>query len=522
MPDQSLILIVDDNETARYAKARTLRAAGFDVIEAATAGDALRLVAERGPRLVVLDVQLPDFDGWEACRRLKQDPATASTLVLQTSATFVSEQDTVRSLESGADACLTEPVDPLVLVATVRALLRARVAEDTMREALARESAARGVAETANRAKDEFLALLSHELRSPLGAILTWVTLLRDGNVDDALATRGLEAIERNTRVQVKLIEDLLDVSRIITGKTRLEVGLVDLARVIEAALESVRAAAFAKGVRVDAFLAPELGAVLGDATRLQQVVWNLVSNAVKFTPKGGWVEVRLEARESQAVVLVSDSGKGIDPTFLPFIFDRFRQADSSTTRAEGGLGLGLAIVRHVVELHGGTVEADSEGVGSGATFRVRLPLPALRETRATIVATRSPVGAARALEGVQLLVVDDEPDARDAIAAVLVSSGATVATARGVREALASVARPPAPDVIVTDIAMPGEDGFALMRELRNDPPDRRIPVLALTAYAGEPEAERIREAGFDAHLAKPIEAAKLVAAVAALADRA
>ena len=255
MADPILLLVVDDNETARYSKSRILRAAGFETIEAGTASDALRLVAERRPRLVVLDVHLPDFDGWEACRRLKQDPATASTLVLQVSATFVSEQDTVRSLESGADACLTEPVEAPVLVATVRALLRARVAEDTMREALAREQAARGVAETANRAKDEFLAMLSHELRSPLGAILTWVTLLRDGNVDGALAARGLEAIERNTRLQVKLIEDLLDVSRIITGKTRLDVGLVDLARIGDAALESVRAAALAKGVRIDAFL---------------------------------------------------------------------------------------------------------------------------------------------------------------------------------------------------------------------------------------------------------------------------
>jgi signal transduction histidine kinase len=522
VPDSNpnLILVVDDNETARYSKARTLRAAGFDTIEAGSADEALRLVAERRPRLVVLDVQLPDFDGWEVCRRLKQDPATAWTLVLQVSATFVSEQDTVRSLESGADACLTEPVDPPVLVATVRALLRARVAEDSMREALAREQAARGAAETANRAKDEFLALLSHELRSPLGAILTWVTLLRDGNVDTALATRGLEAIERNTRLQVKLIEDLLDVSRIITGKTRLDVGLVDLARVGEAALESVRAAALAKGVRVDAFLDPSLGAVLGDATRLQQVVWNLVSNAIKFTSKGGWVEVRLEGRDSQAMIRVSDSGKGIDPAFLPHIFERFRQADSSTTRTEGGLGLGLAIVRHVVELHGGTVEAESPGLGSGATFTVRLPLPALRETRDTILPTRAPAGGTRALEGVRLLVVDDEADARDAISAVLVSSGATVATARSVREALAAIDRAPAPDVIVSDIAMPGEDGFALMRELRNERPERRIPVLALTAYAGEPEAARIREAGFDAYLAKPIEAAKLVAAVSALAE--
>src|SRR6185503_414866 len=328
-----------------------------------------RLVEERDPRLVVLDVHLPDRDGWSICQALKADPKTASILVLQVSATFVTDGDRVRALDGGADACLTEPLEGPVLVATVRALLRARKAEDALREALAREQAARSIAETANRSKDEFLALLSHEVRTPLGAILSWVTLLRQHHPDADVLEQGLEAIERNTRVQVRLIEDLLDVSRIVTGKLRLDLALVDLALLIEGALESVRPAAIAKGIRVDTFLDPALGSMLGDPTRLQQVLWNLISNAVKFTPKGGWIEIRAERRDSLAVVEFTDSGQGVDAAFLPFIFDRFRQADSSTTRREGGLGLGLAIVRHVVELHGGTVSAHSDGIGQGSTF---------------------------------------------------------------------------------------------------------------------------------------------------------
>jgi signal transduction histidine kinase/BarA-like signal transduction histidine kinase len=520
--DTGAILVVDDNETARYAKARALRAAGFETLEAGAGAETLRLVAEKHPRLVVLDVHLPDLNGWEVCRRIKQDPATASVPVLQVSATFVSEEDTVRALEGGADACLTEPLEAPVLVATVRALLRARAAEDSLRAALAREQEARGQAESANRAKDEFLALLSHELRSPLGAILTWVTLLRGAPIDGAIVARGLETIERNARLQVKLVEDLLDVSRIVTGKTRLDVGVVEIAPLIDAALESVGPAAVAKGVRLDAFVDPALGPLLGDATRLQQVLWNLLSNAVKFTPKGGWAELRAERAESQALIRVSDSGKGIDPAFLPFIFDRFRQADSSTTRSEGGLGLGLAIVRHVVELHGGTVEATSPGVGQGATFTVRVPLAAVREPRRTIEALRTQGAADRRhwnlLEGVRLLVVDDEPDARDAISAVLASAGASVATAGSVREALAAIHHEP-PDVIVSDIAMPIEDGFALIRELRAQPGAAApIRALALTAYAGEHAAEQVSDAGFDAYLSKPIEAAKLILAVSSL----
>src|SRR5262245_3206470 len=374
----NLILVVDDNEPARYTKVRILRDAGYEVVEAATGDEALRLVAEWVPRLILLDVNLPGVDGWEVCRRLKADPATASVAVLQVSATHVREEDTVRALEGGADASLTEPIEPAVLVATVRALLRARLAEAALRDALAREQTTRAAAEAANRTKDEFLATLSHELRSPLGVILTWVTLLRSGRIDEAGRTRAYQAIERNTRHQAKLIEDLLDVSRIISGKMRLDVGVVDLAEVVDAAREGVRHAAEAKRIQLAVLPPAAVGPVSGDANRLQQVIWNLLSNAIKFTPRGGQVTVGVARVDSQAQIQVVDSGRGIDPAFLPHIFERFRQADSSTTRSEGGLGLGLAIVRHLVELHGGTVGAESTGVGQGSTFTVRLPLHAV------------------------------------------------------------------------------------------------------------------------------------------------
>ena len=522
-PDASLILVVDDNESGRYGKSRILRQAGFEVIEAATGSEALQMIAAHAPRLVVLDINLPDVDGWEVSRRLKAEPSTSSVIVLQVSATHIHEEDTVRSLEAGADASLTEPLEPTVLVATVRALLRARAAEDALREALVREQAAREAAEGANRAKDEFLAMLSHELRSPLGAIVTWVTLLRTGKVEESRRARALEAIERNTRLQAKLIEDLLDVSRIISGKLRLETGLVDLAAVVDAAVDSARPVAEAKDIELGATVDPMLGLVSGDATRLQQVVWNLLSNAVKFTPRNGRIHVHVESRNSRAHIRVTDTGRGIDPAFLPHIFERFRQADSSSTRSEGGLGLGLAIVRHVVALHGGTVEAESAGPGQGSTFVVQLPLPAIHGTIASAKPgsagrERIPVLQQPSLTGLHILVLDDECDARDAVSAVLEGCGARVTPVGSVRDAIAALELK-APDLIVSDIAMPDEDGFRFIGEVRNLPTKGRVPALALTAYASAEERGRILAAGFDSYLAKPIEASELAATVARLA---
>jgi signal transduction histidine kinase len=518
--EKSVLLVVDDEAVSRYSKARVLRQAGFEVLEATTGEEALAGATERNPRLVILDVRLPDMDGWEVCKRIKGNPATSSILVLQTSATFTSESDTVRALEGGADGCLTEPIEPPVLVATVRALLRARIAEDAVREALGREQAARVTAEAANKSKDEFLATLSHELRSPLGGIFMWVELLRSGRLDEARKRHAYEAIERSARLQMRLIDDLLDVSRIISGKMVIDVGSVDLAATVESALESVRTAADVKAIELRSTVDPSLGPLSGDASRLHQVVWNLLSNAVKFTPQGGRVELTVERRPSHLEMTVTDTGQGIEPSFLPHIFERFRQADSSSTRAHSGLGLGLAIVRHLIELHGGTIEASSAGMGKGSTFTVRLPMastPTAAPSRRAHASQPQTV-ALPTLAGIHVLVLDDERDARDAIATVLELCGAEVTAVASVADAVARI-EGNRPDAIVSDIAMPAEDGFALIRRLRAIAGGATLPALALTAYASSADERRILDAGFNAYLTKPIDATELVATVSRLA---
>jgi signal transduction histidine kinase len=516
------ILVVDDNESARYGKVRTLRRAGYEVIEAASGSEALRIASDGELRLVVLDVNLPDVDGWEVCRRIKADAKTASVVVLQVSATHIRQEDTVRALNSGADASLTEPLDPGVLVATVKALLRAREAEEALRDALAREQLARSAAESANQMKDEFLAMLSHELRSPLGAILAWVTLLRTTQTDEKVG-RGLEAIERSTRQQVRLIEDLLDVSRISSGKFRLDITEVDLAAVVDEAIESVRPSADAKSIDLDSHVDESIGRLSGDPGRLQQAVWNLLSNAVKFTPEKGHVAIVVEGRDSAVEIRVEDSGAGIDTALLPHVFERFRQGTSGIARSETGLGLGLAIVSHVVALHGGTVHADSPGPGRGATFTIRLPAAVAYPATAAVQQGCSPGSSPElpALDGLRILVLDDEPDAREAVSAVLEGCGAQVTAVAKVSEALGFLARG-AIDLVVSDVAMPVEDGYRFIAELRHSPPEKggELPVLAFTAHAGPEERRRVLDAGFDEFVTKPIEARDLVAAVARLAS--
>ncbi len=516
------IIVVDDNDTNRYTKGRLLRQAGYEVLEAATGGAGLAFVASHAPDLVVLDTQLPDTNGWEVCRRIKERGPEAP-LVLQVSATYVEEGDTVKALEGGADACLTEPIDPAVMLATVRALLRIRHAEHALRDALAREQALRYAAESANRAKDEFLATLSHELRSPLGTILTWVTLLKEGRLDPARSRHGLDAIERSTQLQVKLIGDLLDISSIISGKTRLDVGAVDLAAVVQTAIDGLRSAAAAKDLVVASRIEPDVPRIAGDAMRLLQVVQNLCSNAVKFTPRGGRVDIVVRATDGSVEIEVSDTGKGIPAEFLPHIFERFRQADASTTRFEGGLGLGLAIVLHLVELHRGSVDARSAGAGQGATFVVRLPAaPPVGTSTPALSVRPEPHGAADpdALAGLRLLLVDDEDDAREAVATALAQRGATVATAASVEAALRAIDTE-APDVMIGDIAMPGEDGYSLIRRLRDRTPAAggRIPALALTAYGRLTDRAQMLAAGFDECLTKPIAIDELTAVVRRLA---
>ncbi len=377
-------------------------------------------------------------------------------------------------------------------------------------------------AQQANRAKDEFLATVSHELRTPLNAMLGWATLLRTRNLSEAKREQALLTIERNARAQSQLIEDLLDVSRIISGKLRVEPRSVDLGAIVEAAADSVRPLADAKSVSIQLQLADDARHALGDPYRLQQVVWNLLSNAVKFSIERGSVMVVLRRIDAQAEIEVRDQGIGIEPQFLPQIFDRFKQANGATTRSHGGLGLGLAIVRHLVELHDGTISADSSGLNQGSTFRVRLPLSGFQSVQTDVPSTDSRGVAAPRLDGLRVLVVDDEPDARALLTAVLEGHGAVVTVASSVDAALREVQKQ-LPDVLVSDIGMPGEDGYALIRKLRGsiDPGVRALPAAALTAFARMEDRTRAMYAGFQSHVAKPIDPDQLLMVVAILARR-
>ncbi len=383
-------------------------------------------------------------------------------------------------------------------------------------------------AEEANRLKDEFLATVSHELRTPLNAIIGWAHLLRSKKFDEPTSARAMETIERNAKSQARIVEDILDVSRAITGKLRLEVQPVLPGSVIEVALDAIRPAAEAKEIRLQHILDPRAGPVSGDPNRLQQIVWNLLSNAVKFTPRGGRVEVRLERVNSHVEIIVSDTGQGIHSDLLPFIFDRFRQGDSTTTRQHGGLGLGLAIVRHLVELHGGSVHADSPGHGGGANFTVTLPLMAIySEPRSAARPQLSDLNAPAALEatrlsGIKVLVVDDEPDTCEVLKVMIEQYGGEVKTCASCREALETLKRWK-PDVLVSDIEMPGEDGYQLIEKIRLLAPEQggTIPALALTAYARVDDRIRALSAGYQMHLAKPAEPVELTVVITRLAGR-
>ncbi len=384
---------------------------------------------------------------------------------------------------------------------------------------------ARDEAQAANRAKDEFLAVISHELRTPLTPVLGWARMLRGGQLDAAGVVRAGDVIERNVRAQAKLIEDLLDVSRIISGKQRLEVSPVDLLQVIEAVVETLQLAADAKGVRIETVLDKRANSVAGDPARLQQIIWNLLSNAIKFTPKGGLAQIELRRVASHVEIAVSDTGEGIAPEFLPHVFDRFRQGDSTSTRTYGGLGLGLAIVRHLVELHGGQVHAASPGRGQGSTFTVQLPISvfpavAAQEQRPRPATdARPPTASTPNLKGLRILVVDDEPDTLEALRLLLEQRGAKVHTAISAARALEDL-EAWRPEVLVSDIGMPREDGYDLIRNVRALGPDRggRVPAVALTAYAREEDRAQILAAGFQVHIRKPAEPTELLAAIARL----
>jgi PAS domain S-box-containing protein len=415
-----------------------------------------------------------------------------------------------------------------VIQCNIRDISERKRAEEERSLLLESEQAARTEADMANDIKDQFLALLSHELRTPLTSILGWSQMLTDVNLDDAESKRALEIIVRNARSQRQLIDDLLDVSRIITGKLSLEVRPLELAPIIEAVVDSLRPAADARSIHLQIAFDPRTSPISGDPDRLQQIIWNLLTNAIKFTPKGGRVKVWFERVESHVEITIIDTGEGIAPEFLPHIFDRFRQSDSSSTRRHGGLGLGLSIVRQLVEMHGGTVTAESAGAEEGTTFKVIFPLMSVHRKLSDVDMTR-PVIVSRertdvppSLNDLRVLVVDDEPDARELVAAVLTGRGAAVVSVGSAGEALEEMEKQPF-DVLVSDIGMPKMDGYALIEKVRRLPAERggRIPAAALTAYAGVEDRMRVLSAGYQMHIPKPVEPAELATVVGSIALR-
>jgi len=414
-----------------------------------------------------------------------------------------------------------------IFIGIARDISERKRSEAEREQLLENEKEARHQAEEANRSKDTFLATVSHELRTPLNAILGWANILRNSAADPSLADRALATIERNAKAQAQLIDDLLDMSRIITGQMRLNFKALSVSETIRSALNAVAPDAVARSIHILTNFGAENDTVFGDASRLQQVVWNLLSNAIKFTPEGGTIDVSTSEDGAHLVVSVRDSGIGIDPEFLPYVFDRFSQADAVTTRRHGGLGLGLSIVRQLVELHGGKVSAESEGENLGSAFTVTLPLAKVeggREADSDVETPSSAVsdqGFVSDLGGVHVLVVEDEADSRELIGVILEKHGSTVTAVSSAEEALAAL-RDSVPDIIVSDIGMPGVDGYSLIRSIRElpDHTKARIPAVALTAYASAVDKEQAISSGFDAHVAKPVEPLDLARVVSALAN--
>ena len=639
------ILLVDDSPATRYATGRVIRQAGFNVIEAATGFEALSQ-AELNCDLVVLDIDLPDIDGHEVCRRIRSNPTVARIPVIHVSATFVTDYHKIKGLEAGADGYLTHPVEPLVLIATIKAFLRTRQMEHALSRSEAKfraifnqalmgiclltndmifldanpafaeilgrsheeligkhcaafaraghesriveiserlqtemawrgslpllhrdghivelewsisihsapnvllaiisdvtdkrrieaerehllesERSARTAAERANRLKDEFLATLSHELRTPLNAIVGWSQLLRMQPPSEQDLAQGLEAIARNAKLQSELINDLLDVSRIISGKLRLDLQRTDVVAIVHDALVSVTPAAQQKGVQLLKSVDGNFDAIHADPSRLQQVIWNLINNAVKFTPAGGSVRTEVTQTATHLVIRVSDTGQGINPEFLPHLFERFRQEDATTTRMHGGLGLGLAIVKHIVDMHGGTVQATSAGEGLGAEFIVQLLLmgagsdESRRDLDETTLSSPPREAVPRInLHRARILIVDDDRDARNLASRVLREFGAEVAEASDVEQALLTL-ESFKPLVLVSDIGMPHQDGYDLIRRIRKAGyTAEALPAIAVTAFVRNDDRERILSGGYQMHLGKPIAPAELVTAIATL----
>jgi signal transduction histidine kinase len=542
-PSEPSVLIVDDSPANLVALGALLNPLGVRVVEAKSGAEALDRVAAEAFAVVLLDVQMPGMDGFEVARRLRTMESGRDLPIIFLTAIHRDEKYSREGYASGGTDYITKPFDADVLLARVKGFIglfrqrenlrhkevsqRTRERDDAMQQLaslLESERAARRDAEIANNAKDEFLATVSHELRTPLHSILGWTTIARrlspSAEIDRALAT-----IERSARAQARIIEDVLDTARIISGKLRLEITTAKVADAIGGAVQAVRPSADAKGVRLEVNLNGPIGVISADPDRLQQIVWNLLSNAIKFTPKGGRVEVSATPVNSDIRICVSDTGQGIRPGFLPYLFEPFRQADGSTTRRHGGLGLGLAIVKQLVSAHGGTVVAHSAGEGHGSAFTVELPgcqAPGIPDEQPSgsrhNKVLDAPSGGAR-LDGLRVLVVDDEEDARLLVHRLLTDQGATVRCAQSAEEALGAL-QTTRPDVLVSDIGMPVVDGYMMIRRIRCLPPEHggRTPAIALTAYAREEDGERAFAAGFQAHVSKPVEPWKIISLVANL----
>jgi PAS domain S-box-containing protein len=637
------ILVVDDNPATRYATGRVLRASGFRTLEADSGSQALAQTAAHDVSAVVLDVNLPDFDGFEVCRRLRAQPRTALLPVVHLSAAYLEDEHKVAGLNSGADAYLTHPAEPPVLVATVQALVRARMAEEQVRrseekfreiytqaesgialidfegriaeanpallrmlgrveeqvvgrsmsefaadgwagviqkrmehgiagaelrresfsickpdgtevhvewsmsaqagpglrigvasnisermgleqrnlQVLEREQAARIAAERHSQTKDDFIAVLSHELRNPLNAMLMGVHMLKMRETSPEVA-RGLAMIERNANTQARIISDILDVSRLNSGKFTLNREYVDPTALVNATLEGMKSASDARNVSITTDLTSWQGLAWLDGTRIQQVLWNLLSNAIKFSEPGGRVVLLLTRDESVMQLVVRDYGKGIDPQFLPMVFDKFAQSVSPENRAHGGLGLGMSIVKHLTELHGGSVWAHSAGAGLGTTITVELPLLSGALTESDDFGDSGKTEVEVDIQGVSVLVVEDDMQALDMLAMILRDRGAVVTTAADYATAM-QVFTQNRPAVLVSDIGLPGKDGYELMREIRRQeksgPALQPVKAIALTAFARPEDKAIALAAGFDAHLAKPLKPYKLVARIGTLA---
>ena len=520
------ILLVDDLPANLLALEAILDELGHNLVRANSGAEALKRLLDHEFAVILLDVQMPGMDGFETAEIIRGREQTKHTPIIFVTALSASDTQVFRGYFLGAADYLVKPIVPEILRAKVLAFvtLYQKTKELIERERLAAEYAQklkgeqelRRLAEEANRAKDQFLAMTSHELRTPLTALHGWTRLLRSGELDETTRERALDMIESNVRAQSRLIDDLLDVSRIITGKFYIYPQPIDLAPVLETTVEAMRPHATAKGISLELKSEGEGAVVSGDFSRLQQAFFNLLSNAIKFTPQGGRVDVRLKRTDSEVEITVSDTGKGISPEFLPDVFERFRQAENLNPSERGGLGLGLAIVNHIVELHQGTVRAQSPGEGKGSTFTIILPCQEelLLPTTSRPAAESTPV-----LTGLRLLVVDDHEDSRELFATMLRQFGAEVRVADSVPKAVETF-EGWRPSLLISDLTMPGNDGFSLIRKVRALGPEMggEIPAIALTGHAGEEQRQKAISAGFQIHLVKPVEPTTLVEVIATL----